>query len=73
MQSVSTLSTSNLVLQYLPLASWQAREISRVLSHYDAEEEALELAQLTHISPIEWDNVILYGEYVINPKLIRSA
>ena len=52
---------------------WQAREIARVLSHDDAQEEGLELAQLAHISPIEWDNVILYGEYFINPKLIRPA
>ena len=28
-------------------------------------------AFLAHISPIEWDNVILYGQYVIDPRLIR--
>ncbi len=24
-----------------------------------------------HVSPIEWDNVVLYGQYVLNPKLVR--
>jgi len=26
---------------------------------------------LKHISPVTWDNVIIYGEYVIDPDLIR--
>jgi hypothetical protein len=26
---------------------------------------------LEHISPIEWENVVLYGEYVIDRNLIR--
>jgi hypothetical protein len=24
-----------------------------------------------HVSPIEWENVILYGQYVLNPDDIR--
>jgi hypothetical protein len=26
---------------------------------------------LKHVSPIEWENVILYGQYVLNPDGIR--
>jgi hypothetical protein len=26
---------------------------------------------LEHVSPIEWDNVVLYGEYVIDRSWIR--
>jgi hypothetical protein len=26
---------------------------------------------LEHVSPIEWENVILYGQYVLNPDDIR--
>jgi hypothetical protein len=25
-----------------------------------------------HISPIGWENIILYGEYVLNRNLVRS-
>ena len=27
---------------------------------------------LSHISPIGWDNVLLYGEYQLNRSLVRS-
>jgi len=26
---------------------------------------------LPHVSPIGWDNVILYGEYVVDKRLIK--
>ncbi len=29
------------------------------------------LSLLEHVSPIGWDNVILYGEYVLNRSLVR--
>jgi hypothetical protein len=35
------------------------------------EEEDIDISLLQHISPVEWENVVLYGEYVIDPKLIR--
>jgi hypothetical protein len=34
-------------------------------------KRGINIALLEHISPIEWENVILYGEYVINRDLIR--
>ncbi len=50
---------------------WQAKEITSILSEYGSEAKGLDLSLLRHISPIGWDNVILYGEYVINKSLIR--
>jgi len=50
---------------------WQAKEIGRVVSECNPEEEEIDISLLEHISPIEWDNVLLYGEYVIDPSLIR--
>ena len=35
--------------------------------------EELNTAGLAHISPIEWDNVTLDEEYVINRNLIRRT
>ena len=50
---------------------WQAREIARVVSQYPPEEDGIDPTLLEHISPIEWNNVVLYGEYIINRKLIH--
>lgn len=49
---------------------WQSKEIMRVLSEYDIPSD-LDLSLLEHISPVGWDNIVLYGEYIINKKLIR--
>jgi Tn3 transposase DDE domain len=52
---------------------WQAREIDRVLNECDPMNNGINVSLLEHISPIEWDNVILYGEYVLNRDLIRRT
>ena len=50
---------------------WQAKEISRVVECCRPEQNGVDISLLEHISPIEWDNVVLYGDYVINRELIR--
>ena len=35
------------------------------------EENGIDISLLEHISPIEWENVVLYGDYVISRELIR--
>ena len=50
---------------------WQAREISRIVKEYNPEEACIDISLLAHISPIEWSNVILYGEYKLNRDLVR--
>lgn len=50
---------------------WQAKEISRVIQEYDPSDIRVDLSLLKHISPIGWENVILYGEYVLNRNLIH--
>lgn len=50
---------------------WQAKEIGRVISECDPGKEGIDIALLEHVSPIEWNNILLYGEYVIDPTLIR--
>jgi TnpA family transposase len=49
---------------------WQAKEISRILEEFEIPKE-IDLSMLEHISPVGWENVILYGEYNINKELIR--
>ena len=50
---------------------WQAREISRVLSQRYPVGNGIDLSLLEHVSPIEWDNVVLYGQYILDRKLVR--
>jgi hypothetical protein len=42
---------------------WQILQIDEVLRFWDLESEELDSSWLAHISPIRWDNVVLYGEY----------
>lgn len=50
---------------------WQAKEINRIVNECSDELDPACLAMLPHVSPIGWDNVILYGEYVVDKRLIR--
>lgn len=62
-------SCSCLTLILACIIYWQAKEIHRVLLECPPEQD-LDLTMLKHISPITWDNVILYGEYVIDRNSI---
>ena len=50
---------------------WQAKEINRVTLEGDPEGTGIDLSLLGHISPIGWDNIILYEEYVLNRTLVQ--
>ena len=52
---------------------WQAREISRVLSQCDPVANGVDTSLLEHVSPIEWDNVVLYGQYILESEAGPSA
>ena len=34
-------------------------------------KEGINATLLQHVSPIEWDNVILYGQYVLDRARVR--
>ena len=65
-------NTSNcLTLIIACIIYWQAKEISRVILECDPDGAGIDLSLLEHISPVGWENITLYGEYVLNPNLIR--
>jgi len=66
-------SCSCLTLILACVIYWQAKEISRVVRWCQPmEEEAkIDVTLLKHVSPIEWDNVILYGQYVLDRAQVR--
>ena len=47
---------------------WQAREISRLAA---APDFPFDPDLLRHVSPIEWKNVVLYGEIKIDPAKLK--
>jgi Tn3 transposase DDE domain len=68
-EQMNTCSCLTLILACI--VYWQAREISRVLSQCDPVGNGIDLSLLEHVSPIEWDNVVLYGQYILDRKLVR--
>lgn len=64
-------SCSCLTLILACIIYWQAKEINRVVVECSPEKNNIDLRLMEHISPITWDNVILYGEYVLNRSLIK--
>ncbi len=64
-------SCSSLTLILASIIYWQAKEIHRVLNECSPEENDVDISLVEHVSPITWDNVILYGEYVLNRGLVR--
>ena len=66
-------SCSCLTLILACVIYWQAKEISRVVRWCQPEDDndKIDIALLEHVSPIEWDNVILYGQYVLDRSQVR--
>ena len=66
-------SCSCLTLLVACIVYWQAREMSRIARQGDAEADGIDLSLLKHVSPIEWDNVVIYGQYRLNRGRIRGS
>jgi Tn3 transposase DDE domain len=66
-------SCSCLTLIVACIVYWQAKEIAGVVNECDPEGSGIDVSLLEHVNPIEWDNVVLYGMYVLNPKLVRRS
>jgi TnpA family transposase len=62
---------SCLVLIMAAIIYWQILGIDGVLRHWDPVEDGVDPALLRHLSPIGWDNVVLYGEYHLDRSLVR--
>ena len=63
-------SCSCMTLILASIIYWQAREKNRVVMECDPEGNGIKLQLMEHISPITWDSVILYGEYLLDQNLI---
>lgn len=61
-------SCSCLTLILACIIYWQAREISKLIA---LPEFKTDPRLVGHISPIEWKNIVLYGEYRLDPNKIK--
>jgi hypothetical protein len=66
-----TNTASCLTLPMSCIIYWQSKEINRVILECDPDGAEVDLSLLEHISPVGWENIILYGEYVLNRDLIE--
>ncbi len=64
-------TSSCLTLIMACLIYWQAKEINRVIEEHNPVADGIDVSLIEHVSPIGWDNVILYGEYVLNRNLVK--
>lgn len=65
-EQMNTCSSLTLILACI--IYWQAKEISRLMRGCGPD---IDVYMLEHVSPIEWDNIILYGQYVLDRSRIR--
>ncbi len=49
---------------------WQAKELDQLVNSVEFKEMGFDPELIQHISSVDWDNVVLYGEYIIDKALI---
>lgn len=47
------------------------REINRVVIECEPEKTGIDLNLIEQTSPVTWENVTLYGEYILNHDLVK--
>jgi len=50
---------------------WQAKKINRIAFDENPEKDGIDLELLEHISPIAWENMIIYGDYNFDESLVE--
>jgi hypothetical protein len=58
-----------LTLILAAIVYWQIKEVEQVVAGADGEV-ALDFDMLAHVSPVQWDNITLYGAYNIRRELV---
>ena len=65
------ISCNSLTIILAAIIYWQAKELNRLIASEEFKEMGFNAKLMVHISPVGWDNVILYGEYIINIARIK--
>ena len=68
-RQASTASCLTLILA--SVVYWQIREIERVVAESAGDPDAPDFGLLSRVSPVQWDNVTLYGAYDLRRELVQ--
>ena len=63
-------SCSCLTLVIACIIYWQAKEINRVIQEI-TPEGGIDISLIQYISPVSWENIILYGDYILNRAKVK--
>ena len=66
------LSCNCLTLVIAIIIYWQSNELNRLTQTKAFIDEGFDVLLIEHISPADWSNLVLYGEYVINKSSIKA-
>jgi TnpA family transposase len=66
-------SCSCLTLVIACIIYWQAKEINRVIQQCSPEKDSIDISLIQHVSPVSWDNIILYGDYILNRAKVKLS
>ena len=59
------------ILAYKKIEAPSYTRLTKLIQQCDAVANRLDLSPLEHVSPIERDNTVLYGQYILDRKLVR--
>lgn len=65
------VSCNSLTIILAAIIYWQAKELHRLIKSEAFKKMGFNLKLMSHISPVGWDNVVLYGEYIIRIETIK--
>jgi len=64
-------SCSCLTLVIACIIYWQAKEINRIILEHLPEDGSIDISLLQHVSPVSWENLIIYGDYNLNRDKVK--
>jgi TnpA family transposase len=65
------VSCNSLTIILAAIIYWQSKELNRLFNLDEFKQMGFDPNLMKHISPVNWDNIVLYGEYIINMEMIK--
>jgi TnpA family transposase len=64
-------SCSCLTLFIACIIYWQAKEINRIVLEHLPQDGSIDISLLQHVSPVSWENILIYGDYNLNRDKVK--
>jgi len=66
-------SCSCLTMVIASIIYWQAKEINRIVLEHLPKDGSIDISLLQHISPVSWENLIIYGDYNLDKDKVKLS